>query len=430
MKKYFAILLCVVLLVSIFAGCGSNKTATNEESKTVEKQEEKSIETEKAEPVTLKMMAWTEYNQEALEQVAQKYSEKNPNVKVEFEILDTKQYDQIYMARMAAGEAADIIGTRHTPDWLEKYESGQYLVNLNDRPFVSKLNKGLQERGSINGKMLVAPIATDSFGVFYNKDIFKAANVEEPFTYDEFVKACEKIKAIGKTPIAISGKDAWEPQLFLFQLWGKIGEKDPLFFSKSNEGLVKWAETPEAEESLKRLNDLKDYYPDNLMGVTWEKAQQLFFTGEAAMMPAGTWFLGEIRKANVSFDAGYMSFPYSDQKQEVYATHGGILYCVSVYSKSENKDEALKYLDFMFEDEPYKLYCEANKVSSPALQGITVEFDPLVKEFVKTSRMNYDVNYNAGDVCTKGIQEMWIGAKTPIQILQEMDKDVQLKLKK
>ena len=56
---------------------------------------------------------------------------------------------------------------------------------------------------------------TNLLGCFYNKDVFEEAGITElPTNWDEFTAVCEKIKAIGKTPLYYSGSDSWTLQCF------------------------------------------------------------------------------------------------------------------------------------------------------------------------------------------------------------------------
>lgn len=65
------------------------------------------------EEITLTYMGWLDNNEDGLRAVADLYEEANPNVKIEIELLESDQYDTVYMARMASGEAADIMSIRY-----------------------------------------------------------------------------------------------------------------------------------------------------------------------------------------------------------------------------------------------------------------------------------------------------------------------------
>ena len=62
---------------------------------------------------------------------------------------------------------------------------------------------------TIGGKQWGIPYTYYQWGVYYRKDIFNNLGISVPKTWDEFVKACETIKASGVTPITIGSKYLW-----------------------------------------------------------------------------------------------------------------------------------------------------------------------------------------------------------------------------
>ena len=76
------------------------------------------------EEITLTYMGWLDNNEDGLRAVADLYEEANPNVKIEIELLESDQYDTVYMARMASGEAADLMSIRNQEDNKKNFDSG------------------------------------------------------------------------------------------------------------------------------------------------------------------------------------------------------------------------------------------------------------------------------------------------------------------
>ena len=85
---------------------------------------------------------------------------------------------------------------------------------LNDRPWFSRINPAIKPVVTdANGQVFVLPMDVDEAGVVFNKDVLDAAKVD-PYsikTWDDFMAACEKIKAIGKTGVDIGGKSGRRP---------------------------------------------------------------------------------------------------------------------------------------------------------------------------------------------------------------------------
>ena len=79
---------------------------------------------------------------------------------------------------------------------------------------VTAFSSDALEVETINGSLYGAPGAYAQYlTVFYNKDLFEQAGVTVPATYDEFLKACDTLKAKGITPIAMGGQEA-TPYMF------------------------------------------------------------------------------------------------------------------------------------------------------------------------------------------------------------------------
>ena len=60
-----------------------------------------------------------------------------------------------------------------------------------------------------DGKIYAIPLNIAAACAFYNTEMFEAAGVEVPKTWDEMLDACEKLEAAGYTPITISAGTAW-----------------------------------------------------------------------------------------------------------------------------------------------------------------------------------------------------------------------------
>ena len=66
------------------------------------------------------------------------------------------------------------------------------------------VSSGIQGSTQYNGGVYSIPQNFHYSGFFYNPKVMAAAGVTEmPATWDEFLAACEKIKATGVAPIAL-----------------------------------------------------------------------------------------------------------------------------------------------------------------------------------------------------------------------------------
>src|SRR5687768_18557629 len=57
------------------------------------------------------------------------------------------------------------------------------------------------------------------------------------------------------------------------------------------------------------------YYPKSPNALTYDGANALFYSGEAAMNPTGTWLVSEIVQAVQEFEVGF--FPFRSEERRV-----------------------------------------------------------------------------------------------------------------
>lgn len=156
------------------------------------------------------------------------------------------------------------------------------------------------------GKLVGIPYQPYTSGVFYNKAIFAEVGITaEPATWDEFLDACEKIKAAGYTPLAQD--DAYVRYTFGFILARLIGQQEVSALT-INGG---WAENEGVQKAAQAVVDLRekgylsdtcpDAYPDGENEVGYESA---------AMVINASWVPSEItNNTGCDLEWGMFNFP-------------------------------------------------------------------------------------------------------------------------
>ena len=138
------------------------------------------------------------------------------------ESFNSKHDDIELDITMQSGDYSDFLGTAAaTNDWPDIYiltpwtqvqdfaEAGR-LQDLSGMDFTEKVYPTALEAATYDGKIYGYPANVEYLGVFYNKQMFKDAGIEEvPKTRDEFEAACEKLEESGVTQIASTFKDSW-----------------------------------------------------------------------------------------------------------------------------------------------------------------------------------------------------------------------------
>ena len=157
-----------------------------------------------------------------------------------------------------------------------------------------------------DGKIYAIPLNTAAACVFYNKEIFAEAGVEVPTTYTELLDACEKIKAIGKTPITISAGTAW----CLSMLAGYLCDREGVDLAALNANEASWVNEKTIAAGNKLL-ELSQYFQDTAAGDSNDDATTALYMEEAAILIQGSWAIGQMNGGNPDFEAkcGVFQFP-------------------------------------------------------------------------------------------------------------------------
>ena len=157
-----------------------------------------------------------------------------------------------------------------------------------------------------DGKIYAIPLNTAAACVFYNKEIFAEAGVEVPTTYTELLDACEKIKAIGKTPITISAGTAW----CLSMLAGYLCDREGVDLKAINAKDGNWVNEKTIAAGTKLL-ELSKYFQETAAGDSNDDATTALYMEEAAILIQGSWAIGQMNGGNPDFEAkcGVFQFP-------------------------------------------------------------------------------------------------------------------------
>lgn len=438
-KRIVSILLTLGLTAGLVSGCG----VTTTESGTQKDQETTAEETETTEQtstdtneeqITLTYMGWLDNNEDGLRAVADLYEKAHPNVKIDIELLESDQYDTVYMARMASGEAADLMSIRYQAADKANYAAGDYVADLKGQPACDNMNEGLDLISEYNGCIQGLPVAADCWGMWINKDMLEELGLEVPTTIGEFKECCEAAKAAGYVPIANGLQDGWTAWMTLWTLWGKAGEKDPTLFDRFQLGEVNLSEVPEVAWAFKTAKEYYDagYYPDNVLGTSQDSAVELWFTGKALFCPNGTFFLPDVEAAAPSFSYGFAKQPYNEEPQDDICAQGGYTFSMAAYKNGKHVDTAIDFINFFFTPENYQVYVDKSGTIGTTVKGTSGGDSEAAKE-ISACITSMNTNLHPGsaqDAALDGLAAVFAGVETPEEVVADMDKMLQDSLNK
>ncbi|MFP3489340.1 sugar ABC transporter substrate-binding protein, partial [Staphylococcus sp. SIMBA_130] len=76
----------------------------------------------------------------------------------------------------------------------------------------------------------------------------------------------------------------------------------------------------EFQNSIDAMDELKQFFPENYEGLGMEDIRTMFFTGDAAMFPLGSWEIEVLREMNPELELGFFPIPSAVGKEPTITT--------------------------------------------------------------------------------------------------------------
>jgi len=363
------------------------------------------------------------------EHIAADFTEES-GIEVELETLPLDVMRTVLQTQLRSGEGPDVFAWGSGPGF------GGALAEAG---LVMDLTPAYEERGwevydfakqrvTVDDKVYGLPGEAETIGLFYNKDVFAELGLEEPQTLQDLEAASQAVREAGLTPMAVGNKEGWEGgHLLSMALSSIVG-------SEGMEALVSgekpWT-SPEVVAALKLWQDYNraGYLPESPTSVDYDTSTALFYSGDAAMIPTGSWLVAELED-NADFEVGYIPFPGPDGPG-IFA--GGLGSGPYVSATTDNEEAALEFLDFLASPEHAKWTVE-NLATIPPREVDTqgVEASPLFAQVLEdTAKLSesgdfgYNIDVLVSDAFNEamydGMQAVLTGQATPEQVAASLE---------
>lgn len=279
-----------------------------------------------------------------IEALINEFEELNPKVNVELELIGDAE--TILQRKASVGELPDVT---LVPSNISKNEYANYFLTIDDLGFndnnIYNYDMGL---GS-DSRLYCLNSSITWQGIIYNKEIFQRANIEKlPTNIEELFQACEKIKALGVTPIAINYRQSWTMNLWVDiipHLFDNNFSKDTVLGNKtilnSDSGMYKSLNL--AREIVKR-----GYCEEDLLNYDWQQFKNDMNDGKIAMTVWNSDFINQLEDMGMDKDDIGM-FPIPETK--IIKIYGDYKFAVS--KNSDNPEVAKEFLKYIFEESRY-----------------------------------------------------------------------------
>ncbi len=299
------------------------------------------------------------------------YMADNPGVKIEVEALDEEAYKTKFKAYAMDG-MPDVVSIWGQPSFLNEVLEAGVLAELKESDYDTYgFVPGSLEGFKKDGKLYGLPRNTDIMAFYYNKKIFDDNGWQVPATYDDLLALADKAKSAGLIPVAMDGGDGWPLAIYLTDLLVRVngtvgsiednaiknGDFSDAVFTKATQILADTAKAGLFQNGF----DSQDY----------GTAMNLFTNGQAAMFYMGSWessmALNQDIPEEVRTNIRAFTMPPIEggkgSQTDIAAWNGG---GYAVAANSEVKDEAIKFLNYMYQPDKLSKYGWENGVGMSA----------------------------------------------------------------
>ncbi|HEY4296475.1 MAG TPA: extracellular solute-binding protein [Paraburkholderia sp.] len=274
-----------------------------------------------------------------------KFKKANPDIDLKVTYITEEAY-KVQMGGWLATDPPDVVSW-HDGERMAYYAQRGLLEDLSpdwSKNGWSQQYASVKEASTYKGKQYAAPLGYDAYGFFYRKDLFEKAGIKsEPKTWDEFLEANKKLKAIGVAPIAVAARDSWTLAAWFDYLNLRINGN--AFHQQLMAGEIPYTD-PRVKKVYTTWKTLIDdhYFIDNALSYDLDSIAPFLVSGKASMMLMGTFFSAGL-PPSIKSQIGFFRFPVIDAN--VPMAEDGPVNVLLVPAKAKNKADARKLLAFM-----------------------------------------------------------------------------------
>lgn len=294
-------------------------------------------------------------DQRVLQPVIDDFQKKYPNITVKYVKQDIKGYRERLDTRVKNGNGPDIFRFHNT--WIPMISSLLLPIPsdvIDAKEFKSSFYPVAQRDLIKNGAIYGIPLEIDTLALYINSDIFQAAGLNPPLTWEEFMSAARaitvkdesgKIKTAGAA-MGTYSNIAHAPDII------------SLLFIQS--GL----NTTKLSDNSKKAAESLDFYTMFALddGSVWDTTQDpstlAFAKGNLGMYFGYSWDYFAIKAVNPDLKFEIVAVPQLPDQNKTIANY----WVEGVSLKSKHQKEALLFLEFLTgKESSEKIYSETSK---------------------------------------------------------------------
>ncbi|MCA3509119.1 MAG: carbohydrate ABC transporter substrate-binding protein [Rhodobacter sp.] len=284
----------------------------------------------------------------AMEALIADFEAANPDIDVQLNNFDHEGY-KTAIRNFLSADSPDLAnwyaGNRMAPF----VKAGQFM-DVSDVWEANGLSESLASAKAsmtIDGKQWGVPYTYYQWGIYYNRDAYKAAGVELPgpegVNWDQFIQNCEKFKAAGIDCLTTGSKALW-PVAGIFD-YLSLRTNGYEWHMDLTAGKVEWTD-PKVRDVFAQFARLQPYVTANHAAIDWQDAAALMVQGKAANYVMGNFAVGVFREGGMTNDTlGFMVFP--EITPGIPRAEDAPTDTIHIPTGAQNVEDAKKFLAFV-----------------------------------------------------------------------------------
>lgn len=293
-------------------------------------------------------------NDSVVRSVLSEFEATHPTIKVQYVKQSPKQYRERLQAFIAKGEGPDVFRFHNT--WipmlrneLSPAPSTTMTATEFSTTFYPAANADL-----VGGQYIYGiPMETDGLGLYYNEDLFAAAGVSPPTTWEDVLNVVPKLTVRRDNTIITSA--------IALGTTGNVEHFSDIFATMMMQNGAKLS-SPTGQQAEEAITFYKKFASPSDPVYTWNDSMDnsvfAFASGKVAMILAPSWRVFDIKQISPTIRFKVVPIPQLPGNTITWASY----WVEGVSSKSKNAAAAWELVKFMTSRETtIKMYTEAAK---------------------------------------------------------------------
>jgi raffinose/stachyose/melibiose transport system substrate-binding protein len=362
MKRWAALGLLCIFLVTMVCGCGAESLADKNQVY-IEETPQESEDTEEIE-LTFFGFKVDAMNLTAIESALQSYMTENPTVRISYEGLKSADYWDTLDIRKE-NDTLDNIFMVHHDDVIELRKEGK-LADLSDLSTISNFSAMAQSQFvEEDGSVYFLPTQISTFNLYINEDMLAEYDIDIPTNWSEFAAACDFFVDQGIVPIIGNNFTTWRSLIAAKSLY-------PVYQLDHPEELIAQFNSGEADimeylsQGIEMVGEMLDRgwfdREEALNTSSTSDDLDLFAQGDRPFMITGGWASQRLRAKGAEFAYGIYPFPILE--------NGSVLVmnvdtCISVAAHADNVEVTKDFVEYFTQPDVIMEYCNTQSSYTP-----------------------------------------------------------------